>query len=74
MGGTNTTQFYSILFRLQLRCARGDKIYKQNDIGREFITSSVRMMPTEERRRGKKAQGLSQLMESGSMRMHLSLK
>jgi hypothetical protein len=32
------------------------------------------MIPTEERRRGKKAQGFSQLMVSGSMRMHLSLK
>jgi hypothetical protein len=43
-------------------------------MGRELITSSVRMMPTEERRSGKKAQGLSQLIVSGSMRMHLSLK
>jgi hypothetical protein len=73
MGGTNTTKRI-LLFGLQLRCPTGDKIYKQNVIGRELITSSVRMMPTEERRSGKKAQGLSQLMVSGSMRMHLSLK
>jgi hypothetical protein len=70
--GANTTLFSSLWATASM--PRGEKIYKQNDIGRELITSSVRMMPTEERRRGKKAQGLSQLMVSGSMRMHLSLK
>ena len=39
-----------------------------------FFTSRVRMMPTEERSRGKKAQGLSQEMVAGWMAMQVSLK